>query len=659
MLYADKLASSGLTVDDGIRLGFSQEPPPELDVRGTGFVIPYMDIHGRPTGMFRFRFLTYDGFMAGAANPPRYLQPPGTPPALYIPPLLSWPAFNTSTMPLIITEGELKAACLAVRGYHALGLGGVWSFQHKARGLKLLPEFDEFVLKDRDVYIMFDSDAVSNPQVIKAENRLANRLVERGANVHICRIPGGKDGKVGVDDYVVSGGVLDTLLDNASEYGRSKTLHALNEEVSYVADPGIIVKLSNGLFMTVSSFVNHAFANRMMIVDQVVKQGKEVVTLPKELSAAPAWIRWPHRNEVPGVVYQPGGEQLADGRLNVWTGWGTTPNDGEVTYWNELLDHVFGGSTPARKWFERWLAYPIQHPGAKLKTAALVWSVVTGVGKTAIGYSMGRIYGLNFVEIQHNDFTTQFNQWAKHRQFVMGDEISGGEKKEFTNALKSLITRESVTINEKHIPTYSIRDTINYYFTSNHPDAMALEQDDRRLFVHEVVAERLDPDWATGYFKWLDGGGAGALMNHLLTLDLGDFNPHAPAFETAAKVAMQDLGQGELGSVVKRMTLDPEAFFGKPISVVSTVEILGQIRLTDGPTRITPTGIARELARQRVPKLNEGRQIRVGQMTCVLYALDPAHLSLTPKEIAEVYRREHFNPAGVVCLPEKDTVTSN
>jgi putative DNA primase/helicase len=90
---------------------------------------------------------------------------------------------------LLITEGELKAACSAKNGLPCIGLGGVWMFKAAAQGKSFLDQLEQIVWKDRPVFIVYDSDAATNPDVMKAENALARALLDRGARVFICRIP--------------------------------------------------------------------------------------------------------------------------------------------------------------------------------------------------------------------------------------------------------------------------------------------------------------------------------------------------------------------------------------------------------------------------------------------------------------------------------------
>jgi hypothetical protein len=103
----------------------------------------------------------------------------------------------------------------------------VWGWQQKrlpgADGKKkgprlLIDDLAAFDWTGRDVYIVFDSDAVGNRNILLAEWRLAKLLNAKGARVRIVRLAPGENGaKVGLDDFLVAQGrhALDGLLQTA------------------------------------------------------------------------------------------------------------------------------------------------------------------------------------------------------------------------------------------------------------------------------------------------------------------------------------------------------------------------------------------------------------------------------------------------------------
>jgi putative DNA primase/helicase len=82
-------------------------------------------------------------------------------------------------VPLIVTEGARKADAAISEGYVAVALPGVWCWRKD--GVPL-PEWEDIKLYGREVYVAFDSDAQTNPHVLKALVGLCEFLRSRGAN---------------------------------------------------------------------------------------------------------------------------------------------------------------------------------------------------------------------------------------------------------------------------------------------------------------------------------------------------------------------------------------------------------------------------------------------------------------------------------------------
>lgn len=138
---------------------------------------------GADTGLFRGRYLEEQ-------NGQRYFQRAGSAVEAYYCPLFAWrPVLGDTSIPLLITEGEFKAATACKAGFATIALGGVFNFASKRLKQTWIPSLDKVKWEDRDVYLVYDSDAAVNKQVQLAETRIALRLVERGAHVHIVRLP--------------------------------------------------------------------------------------------------------------------------------------------------------------------------------------------------------------------------------------------------------------------------------------------------------------------------------------------------------------------------------------------------------------------------------------------------------------------------------------
>lgn len=1021
----EKMEESGLDIRDLKQLGFEAFTARELAVRypkltehlGAGFILPYFDPEGVETGFFRYRYLErpqIHGFKALTLRDKKfkYIQPSKVPPRLYFSPFINWMEYLSKPpedRPLIITEGELKAACATKLGLAVLGLGGVWNFRGGTKEL-VISDLKRLPLKDIRIYIVFDSDTITNAQVIIAENALAKELLNLGAEVFVVRLPSifpEKDKKTGLDDFLVARGANDfiELMAETAPWDRSRALHELNEEVVLVRNPGLIVKLENMQRMSLMQFQSVVYANRTIEIAAADKNGKVKLT---RKPLAPEWVHWPHRAEVERVTYAPGepsicppDENRKDYELNTWPGWGLDTEivvKGDIKPWHELLDFIFSGDRSRasdRKWFEQWLAYPLQNPGTKMYSAVVVWGRLHGTGKclatgtpvlmfdgslkpveeikngdrvmgpdskprtvsgtvsgygpmyrvnptkgaayevndahilslriagkngryyghksgsyveieakdfnkapfksramgwrtgidfpaqslplepyflglwlgdgtshiaqissvdkstelylksyatrlgikcikknqpadkcpvwnltvqrsphwrtkkgfpinpiikelrnlnllsnkhiptvykindrrsrlellaglidsdgernekqygwycyssklrtlaedvaflarslgfaaylkrvkktcqngnggyywkvsisgevnevparvrpvmprrqeknvlnvsikvksigdgeyhgfaldgdglfllgdftvthnTLVGYTMERIYGRNFAEIADKDLLGNFNEWAENKQFVLGDEITGGDKRASGDRMKGMITQKSLRMNTKFIPAYTVPDCINYYFTSNHPDSFFLEDTDRRYFIHEVTGKPLAEEFYRRYDAWYKSNAVGALQYHLLSLDMTGFNPlgHAPV--TNSKLDMIDLGRSELAAWVNSFWDDPSNVGAPATYTLMTKGELFSVFCTNtnqnGSGRVTQQGLLKALRARGFMTVGQGAKIKTHFGMNQLWAVrnrDGLAKVTDLEKLAAVYNSEH------------------
>lgn len=584
--------------------------------------IPYMDPQnpGQPlrgvggTDFVRYRVLPKRPGTPADPNLPRYLQPPGTGVEAYFPPNMDWSAIAASSCPVLVTEGEAKAARACRSFFPTIGLGGVNSFQDLKNGYIACPSLMRFPWRGRQAVIVFDSDVCTNPNVVKALNMLAERLLYLGAVPMVGFIPSVAEGKTGLDDLLEARGdaALAALLDRATPLGAVESLLQLNERYAVIRETGTVFNRTTKRLMTTSGFVGVGEATKRCVrYDVVVSRvhGEQVV--PRIVPAAEEWLRWPMRTEYGRLVYEPGEPEVVGADLNTWPGWGGRPREGSVALFTRLLQYMFGANDLDRHWFTQWLAYPLQHPGIKLFTAAVLYSVEHGTGKSFLGEIMGKIYGKNYAEVMKSDFSRTFNTWSKNRQFILGDEITSSDKREEADTIKRLITASELRINEKYTAEYTLRDSINYLFTTNHPDAFFMEDNDRRFFVHEITTPRLDDEFFSEMHDWIHNErGFECVFHYLLHYDLEGFNPRARARRTLAKQLMFEYGLGDLAGWVRSLLSSPDdvlEYQGKPVErdVFSAGELLVMYDPLD-KTRVTTNGMARELARAGLRPLLRG-----------------------------------------------------
>lgn len=649
-LMLDKLRTSGLTDKDAQTLRFQALTATETQRLSKSFaslpslLIPYTDIDGRlrnvpgsRRGYFRLRYLEVPkGFdRLVETGPSKYVQPPETGVAAYFPANLkpSWTkTLNGSDLaPLLITEGELKAAAASKLGYPTIGLGGVYSYRSARLGITFLPELESIDWRRREVFLVFDSDYRSNSQVCRALWELAELLADRGATPRLVTLPSlEEDSKTGLDDFLLEKGDigLRSLLEEARPLTLVESLWSLNQQVVFIKNPGLVLDLNTGQKMSPALFRDSVFATRKH-ADWVLKPDGSVSL--KSSSAAASWLQWPLRFEAESLTYEPGKSRMVEDnpdrpKFNTWPGWGIEPKRGSVKPFLTLVDHLFtGADEKTRDWFLNWCAYPLQYPGTKLFTAVVLYGLKHGTGKSFLGYTLGRIYGKNFTEITGADLHSAFNEWAECKQLVLADDVLGSNQRRDADLLKKMLTQQELRVNQKFVPSYVVQDCLNFFFTSNHPDAFFLEDDDRRFFIHEITVGPLPEEFYVDYELWLAGDGSSYLFDWFLRRDVEDFNPRAPALRTRAKAEMITDGRSDLGEWVERLKNTPDDVLRvgtkRLRSDLYTSKELLTLYDPMGVTRTTANGLSRELKRQGFRRVNDGLNLRTSAGVNRYYAV--------------------------------------
>ncbi|MFO0799420.1 MAG: DUF3987 domain-containing protein [Gemmataceae bacterium] len=225
------LRRSGLTDDHVRRCGFYSESDPAVVAKllrradrmlanaiTPCLCLPFFAPDGRPLGYVRCK---PDRPRADAKGKPvKYESPAGAPNRAYFPPATR-AALADAAVPLLVTEGEKKAARADQDGFACVGLVGVYGWQKKRDGggpRELIPDLAAVAWAGRPVFVVYDSDLADKPAVRLAEWHLAEALAAAGAVVRAVRLPHGPGGeKAGLDDFLTARGAdaLRLLMDVA------------------------------------------------------------------------------------------------------------------------------------------------------------------------------------------------------------------------------------------------------------------------------------------------------------------------------------------------------------------------------------------------------------------------------------------------------------
>lgn len=557
------LARSGITPEDAEACELGVVESAQAEIHETlrpvaALAIPYFNADGSPltwgNGEHFMRVRYYDeapvaqGFAKRKVL--RYSQPTGSGVRAYLPRFVDWPAiFADHKVPLVITEGEKKAIAANAAEFATIGLGGVFNFMSDG---KFLPELEGIVWAKRTVYICFDSDAESNPDIRTAELRLVRELSTlRHADVRIVRIPSkdmgldaqGKklpNAKVGIDDYLVEHGPksFEKLLADALPMGNmDKAVIDLNAFVAWIESEGQVYDLQTKQLIRKDNFTNGSiYSSRKVAKPGKAKKGGGASDATAE-SVAVAWLKHENAQRFADIVFRP--DDNAEivytehgAALNMWSGYEI--GDGSVTPFLELSDHVFSKLPSKLRDFPiKLMAYKAQHPTEKIPIAPVLVGA-PGSGKSLWCNIVREAFKPYSAKLHSQVLVSQFNGWVEKTLVAFIDEAKGIHVVRGGEMLKYLISEKRMPLNEKFRPARQVDSFTLYMLASNERSVGSYASDDRRMFVADVPRPR-EQSFYHYVADWLEADGNKALMRWLLEYDLAGWRPPQEAPLTAEK----------------------------------------------------------------------------------------------------------------------------
>jgi DNA primase len=617
-------------------------------------LIPYFTPEGERTSYFRLRAksvpATGFGKLTGATEP-KYLSAKGSGVHIYYP---VGGQQCAPAAPLVITEGEAKAASLVQAGIGAVGLGGVSMWRGETPGSVHPDLLTAAARHGNAVVICFDADLATNPDVAREEYKLAAALAAAGVTVQLARLPQGEFGKV--DDYLRKYGTpaLLKLLAAAQPLEVQQELDKLNREFGHCRQTATVIHLGDRHALTLKEFVGN-YADRTVTTNNTGK--------PREENAATVWLRSKWHFSFRGQEYLPGGAFVtSSGALNRWKSRVVEPVPGDVSPWLAALENV-APEFEDREFLLNWLAAPMQTPGLKQATAIVLYSPIQGVGKSTMISGLQAIYGENMKVVNNKALHSQFNAHIVDSELVVGEEIMPAKdtptSKELLNSLKTLITESIVRVERKKIEAHNARSFCNFIFTTNHANSFSIDKYDRRMAIIASDREKLDKAVRTEYQRWLDSGGAAHLYDYLLRRDISAYNPHGHAPMNAAKEQMAELGRSQIEQFAYDLAHHPDMYPGRVRTFMTNEELFDVSGLD--PNKYSAKAMANALTAEGFKQVAHGRpQTRVrttsGVVTAVrLWLIKPGPMVATLNEAAtaHLYEQEKYGKTATTgSLPK-------
>lgn len=240
------------------------------------------------------------------------------------------------------------------------------------------------------------------------------------------------------------------------------------------------------------------------------------------------WDEHLRRRTVKGIRFEPG-RDLGSDYVNLFEGFKLKPDSRGIDGCSKIIGHLMmlaGNRSEAWSWLIKWIAYPLQNPGAKMASSVIMYGS-EGPGKSIIWEEVvKKIYGEYSVTIGQAQLESQFTGWKSKKCFALAEEVvSRSERNHHKGMLKQTVTGSTHMINEKMLPEREESNHMNFVFLSNSTVPLELDLGDRRymvLYVDKVP----EPEYFEALFDEIENGGVECFYRYLLDVNLDGFSPH-------------------------------------------------------------------------------------------------------------------------------------
>lgn len=242
--------------------------------------------------------------------------------------------------------------------------------------------------------------------------------------------------------------------------------------------------------------------------------------------------------DVNNIVFDPAMKKDPNEYINTFEGLPLEPvrDDAACENLRWLISFLCNHNQVEIEWLTKWLAYPLQHMGAKMDTAVLAHSVMEGSGKSLLFADvLGELYGQYAAVVGQTQLEGSFNAWQSGKLWAVFEEVvSRDQRYNQVGKIKHLITGKTVRMESKFINGWEESNHMNAVFLSNEILPWPISDSDRRMLVMWPM-ETLPRERQKAIGRELANGGVAALYGWLLSIDLGDFDQRTRPPETEAR----------------------------------------------------------------------------------------------------------------------------
>lgn len=298
--------------------------------------------------------------------------------------------------------------------------------------------------------------------------------------------------------------------------------------------------------MEMKSFRNGT-ANIRLTIDVAAGTVKDPErTKPKTVPVHGLWLTDPARKTAVGMCYRPGAGRLVPtgyhDDVEVNTFHMKTHIEGHGADLTLFLDHMHYLFGEWDQWFLDWMAFSIQRPEVRSKVTPLHISIDHGTGR---GWIIELLYALvgwwNCSKTRMATISADggYNEYMDGSLFCFIEEVHEGDKRfAISDKVRDMLTEKYFEVNIKYGNKGTVEVFVNFFWNSNHTDALVLKGNDRRIAVFRCDGEFKNKAYTDALYEWSgDARNIGRLFWWLMARDVLEFDwTRAP--DTEAKRSM-------------------------------------------------------------------------------------------------------------------------
>ena len=241
----------------------------------------------------------------------------------------------------------------------------------------------------------------------------------------------------------------------------------------------------------------------------------------------------------------------------------------------------------------------VQHIGCKFKWAPLIQGV-PGNGKSLISDCISYAVGERYTHMpEAKEVTEKYNDWLFNNVFVNLEDVYYPDSKiEVLESLKPMITQRFRPMRAMGQSQVMSWNCANFFFNSNHKNAIAKTKDDRRFFVvycpqqtkEDKVKYGMDKHYfrgPNGLVTWLENGGYAKVRHFLRNYEIpAELNPAVEAGGLALEAPLSSMNDEVLeesrggieANIIEAAEEQRVGFANGWLSSVALADLLKEIR---------------------------------------------------------------------------------